>query len=57
MKEEKSNSKEISSELFKTTTPAIDFSDIKGQEHVKRAMEISAAGGHNIVLYGPPGTG
>lgn len=49
--------KKISSDLFKVMTPAIDFSDIKGQEHVKRAMEIAAAGGHNIVLYGPPGTG
>ncbi len=34
-----------------------DFSDIAGQEHVKRAMEISAAGGHNILMTGPPGSG
>ncbi len=34
-----------------------DFSEIKGQEHVKRALEIAAAGGHNIIMMGPPGAG
>jgi magnesium chelatase family protein len=46
------DSKEISE-----PTHEVDLSDVRGQENVKRAMEIAAAGGHNMIMIGPPGAG
>jgi magnesium chelatase family protein len=46
------------SEVFqKDISYDADFSEVKGQEHVKRALEVAAAGGHNLIMIGPPGSG
>ncbi|MFN5417890.1 MAG: YifB family Mg chelatase-like AAA ATPase, partial [Flavobacteriia bacterium] len=46
--------KEFNQKIFDTS---VDFKDVKGQENIKRAFEISASGGHNVILIGPPGAG
>ncbi len=54
IKREKVNISEIFNQDNETE---VDFSEVMGQEHVKRALEVAAAGGHNLIMVGPPGSG
>lgn len=48
---------DIREEFEKESIYDVDMSEVKGQEHVKRALEVAAAGGHNVIMVGPPGSG
>jgi magnesium chelatase family protein len=43
--------------LAEEASYSVDFNEVKGQEHVKRCLEVAAAGGHNVIMIGPPGSG
>jgi len=48
---------DISTMFGQAVQDDVDFSEVRGQDHVKRALEVAAAGGHNILMVGPPGSG
>jgi magnesium chelatase family protein len=48
---------DIDALFLEAATYDLDFNDVKGQQHAKRALEIAAAGGHNVIMVGPPGSG
>lgn len=53
----KSSKRDDAQSRIQNCAPLVDFSEIQGQHQARRAMEIAAAGGHNVLLSGPPGTG